>query len=224
VKRQFHAVLSARGQDPPLDELCYMICQLGGHGIEIVEEQRRLDEQAGALTPTFEGVVTGLFSGPGALRGNEDDYYNVRNSMLSEVQRLRLGIPITLSVLAMEHGRRIGVPIVGIGIPGHFVIGSGDDTTLFADPFNGGALLTTEGVRQLHRRVTGSGRGWRESYLLPVSSRDIVFRILNNIKLACERGVADRDKLPWVLELMSWFPQGEPFDDRVAARAMATFN
>jgi regulator of sirC expression with transglutaminase-like and TPR domain len=223
VKARFQALLHEHGDSPPLDELCYLICQLGGHPVDIPEAQRQLAAAANSLPPTFEGVIAGLFTGPTALRGNVDDYYNVRNSMLSEVQRTRLGIPITLSVLAIEHARRIGVGVHGIGLPGHFIVGSADDPALFADPFHGGALLDSDGAEALYRRVTGR-RQWSDEFLAPVSTRDIVFRILNNIRVACHRGLPDRSRLPWVLELLSWFPQGNEFDQHTAARTVAPFN
>jgi regulator of sirC expression with transglutaminase-like and TPR domain len=220
----FQEVLRAHRSNPPLDEMCYLICQLGGYEVDIEQHQLALDFASEQLPPTFEGVVSSLFRHGGALRGNTDDYYDVRNSMLSEVQRTRLGIPITLSVLALEHARRARVPMVGIGLPGHFIVGSGDDPDLFADPFHAGRLLDRDGVRELFAKVSGQPDRWRDSFLTPVSSRDIVFRILNNIKVACGRNVADREKLPWVLQLMSWFPQGAPFDPGAARRAMAPFN
>lgn len=68
------------------------------------------------------------------------------------------------------------------------------------------------------------GRGVGESNLAPVCQRDIVFRILTNIKVACTKNFAERTNLAWVLELLSWFPQGAAFDARVAARALALFN
>ncbi len=223
-KQRFHDLLDTHGPALPLDEACYLICRLAGHDIDIAAQQGGLDFAAQQLVPTFEGIVSALFRGPGALRGNVDEYYDLRNSMLSEVQRTGLGIPITLSVLALEHARRIGVPMLGIGLPGHFIVGSALDADLFADPFHGGQLLDRDGVRQLFGRVTNRPERWRESYIAPVSERDIVFRILNNIKVASARTLADRVHLPWVLELLSWFPQGDAFDPAAAQRAMAPFN
>lgn len=224
TKARFRAELDLHGDIPELDLLCYLICRLGGYTVDIAESRRKMDEAAKVMTPTFEGVIEALFVGPRALRGNTEDYYGVRNSMLCAVQTSGAGIPITLSVLALEHARRIDVPMVGIGLPGHFIVGSGTNHDLFADPFNGGRLLDRDGVRELHRRVTGRRDSWRESNLAPVCQRDIVFRILTNIKVACTKNFAERTNLAWVLELLSWFPQGAAFDARVAARALALFN
>src|SRR4051794_12437841 len=222
IKARFSALLQRADADLPLDELCYLICRLAGYDVDIDAALADLDRSAQRLTPTFDGVMTGLFKGPTALRGNASDYYNLRNSMISEVQRTRLGLPITLSVLAMEHGRRINVPIEGIGLPGHFLVGAGDGVT-FGDPFNGGDILDRAGVEALYRRVTGQ-RAWSDIFLEPVGSRDILFRVLNNIRAVCERRFADRHNVPWVLELLSWFPQGAPFDPVAAAKAVAVFN
>src|SRR4051812_40987472 len=70
IKAAFRSMLAASGPTPPLDEMCYLICQLAGLEIDIVAEQNRIDFAATQLAPTFEGVVSGLFNGASALRGN----------------------------------------------------------------------------------------------------------------------------------------------------------
>ena len=224
TKARFKELLQLPDARLPLDELCLLICRLAGTGIDVDEEMRKLDVAARAVPPTFEGLMTHLFQGPAAIRGNGEDYYAIGNSLLSEVHRTGLGIPITLSVLAIELGRRVGVGIVGIGMPGHFLVRSTGDRDGFADPFGGGRLLDREGVRKLFARVTSGRAPWNEAYFRVVSTRDIVFRILNTIRIACNKNDDDAVHLAWVLELLSWFPQGEPFDVRAAERAMAKFN
>lgn len=224
VKSRFRELLQRSDNELPLDELCLLISQMAGVEIDVDDELRKLDIAARAIPPTFDGLMTHLFQGPAAVRGNAEDYYNVRNSLLSEVHRTGLGIPITLSVLGMELGRRAGVGIVGVGMPGHFLVRSEDDRDLFADPFGGGRMLDREGVRQLFTRITSGRAPWNEAYFRVVSTRDIVFRILNNISVACNKSPAAAVNLPWVLEFLSWFPHGEPFDSRAAERAMARYN
>ncbi len=223
-KARFRELLLRPDDQLPLDELCLLICRLAGLEIDIQEELRKLDVSAAAIPPTFDGVMSHLFRGPAALRGNANDYYSISNSLLSEVHRWGLGIPITLSILGIELGRRNGVGIVGIGMPGHFLVRSADDADLFADPFGGGLIMDRDGARQLFERITSGRAPWNDAYLSPVSTRNIVFRVLNNINVACNKNVAQRANLAWVLELLSWFPQGRPFDDRAAHRAMAQFN
>jgi regulator of sirC expression with transglutaminase-like and TPR domain len=225
AKERFRAELNRRDENPALDVLCYLICQLGGYAIDVADEQSRLDLATLHVPATFEGVIATLFGGDAPqLKGNPQTYYSARNSMLSEVQRTGVGIPITLSVVAIEYARRLHVPMVGIGLPGHFIVGCADDPDLFADPFNRGRILDRDGVRGFYRLLTQGRSPWREEFLEPVTSRDIVFRMLNNIRVACARNLNDRIHLPWVLELMSWFPHGQPFDIRAASRAVAAFN
>src|SRR6185369_1909611 len=112
--------------DRPLDVLCLLLCQLAGRSIDIGEQRALLDQAATGLPADFAGAMAHLFQGPASFRANETDYYDLANSLLSEVWRRRLGIPITLSVVAIELGRRAGVPIVGVGMPGHFLVASRD--------------------------------------------------------------------------------------------------
>jgi hypothetical protein len=224
AKVRFNELLQLPDAQLPLDELCLLICLLAGLDIDVDDELRKLDIAARAVPPTFDGLMTHLFQGPAAIRGNGEDYYNIRNSLLSEVHRTGLGIPITLSVLGIELGRRAGVDIVGIGMPGHFLVRSRDDRDLFADPFGGGRVLDRQGVRDLFARITSGRAPWNEAYFRVVTNRDIAFRILNNVRVACNKNDADALHLPWVLELLSWFPHGEPFDAKAAERAMAKFN
>ena len=216
----------ADGEDAiVLDVSCLLICQLAGRAIVIDDELTALDELAASIdNATFEGVIAGLFAGPNALRGNTAAYYSVANSLLSDVRRTGLGLPITLSVLAMEVGRRKGVAIAGVGMPGHFLVGDGTGADRFADPFNGVRVFEGSGARELFERITGGKAPWNDAYLRPTSNIDIVFRIVNNIKVAASKHVIERQHLPWVLEVLSWFPQGHPFDPAAADRAVAPFN
>ncbi|MEO6125825.1 MAG: transglutaminase-like domain-containing protein [Ilumatobacteraceae bacterium] len=224
VKSRFRELLQLSDNRLPLDELCLLISQMAGADIDVDDELRKLDVAARAIPASFDGLMTHLFQGPAAVRGNAEDYYSLSNSLLSEVHRTGLGIPITLSVLGIELGRRAGVGIVGVGMPGHFLVRSENDRDLFADPFGGGRVLDREGVRRLFANITSGRAPWSEAYFRVVSSRDIVFRILNNISVACNRSPADAVNLPWVLEFLSWFPHGEPFDPKAAERAMARYN
>ena len=102
----------------------------------------RLDELAAGLPATADAVVTRLFHELG-LRGNETDYYDARNSFLSDVLDRRLGIPITLSVVFLEVSRRVGLGAAGVGFPGHFLVRVGDEVL---DPFHGGVRRTLDGA------------------------------------------------------------------------------
>ena len=114
--------------------------------------------------------------------GNTEEYYDPRNSYLNEVLARRTGIPITLAVVYMEVGRRLKVPLVGVGMPGHFLVRHVEVDDLFVDPFHGGILLTEDECRQrLEDRVEGTFH-WDSSLLQPVSNREIISRMIRNLK------------------------------------------
>ncbi len=127
-------------------------------------------------------AITDLLFGVIGFAGNRDDYYDPRNSYLNQVLERRLGIPITLSLLCMEVGRRAGVPILGIGMPGHFLIRHRREENFFVDAFNGGLLLNRDECGALMREATGDGARLKSSHLDPVTHREILARILRNLK------------------------------------------
>ncbi len=116
--------------------------------------------------------------------GNQQDYYDPRNSYVNEVLKRRLGIPITLSLVYMEVGRRIGVPMVGVGLPGHFLMRHAEEPGLFVDAFHGGVLLSREECVQRFRDLTHPDEPWSDQYLAPIGKRDMLTRMLRNLKVA----------------------------------------
>ena len=105
------------------------------------------------------------------FKGNDEDYYDPRNSYLNQVLARRMGIPITLAVVYMEIGRRLKIPLVGIGMPGHFLVRHVEVDDLFVDPFHGGIMLSEDECRErLRERVTGE-IPWDPSLLRPVSNQ-----------------------------------------------------
>jgi regulator of sirC expression with transglutaminase-like and TPR domain len=132
--------------------------------------------------PKFVRVVNQYLFEEWGFRGNESEYYDPRNSCLDSVLDRRTGIPITLSVVYIEVARRLGKPVFGIGLPGHFIVQYNDSSyTTFADPFHGGKLLTEEDCRLLAREV-GVDIAAEPSTLQPVSNRYILVRMLNNLR------------------------------------------
>ena len=127
-------------------------------------------------------AVTDLLFGVIGLAGNRDDYYDPRNSYLQHVLDRRLGIPITLSLVCIEVGRRAGVPIVGIGMPGHFVIRHRNEPNFFVDSFNGGLLLSQDECGSLMREAAGDAVRLEAHHLDPVTPREILARMLRNLK------------------------------------------
>jgi regulator of sirC expression with transglutaminase-like and TPR domain len=117
------------------------------------------------------------------FRGNAENYFDPRNSCLNDVLERKLGIPITLSLLTMEIGRRVGLQIEGVGLPGHFVVRArlGDDGLLI-DPFHGGQALTQESAAGVVAQALGQPVTLVESHFAPVTRTQIVTRMLANLK------------------------------------------
>lgn len=115
------------------------------------------------------------------FRGNEEDYYNPRNSFLNDVLERRTGIPITLAVVYLEITRRLGLPFYGVGLPGHFIVKYDDNRQVkFIDPFHGGRLLDQEECTDLVRGHRAEGPESRD--FRAVDNRYIIIRMLNNLR------------------------------------------
>ena len=123
--------------------------------------------------------------------GNTDDYYDPRNSYLNEVIERKTGIPITMSILYMELGRRIGLPLEGVSFPGHFLVRLRlRGGTLVLDPFAGGAPQSEDELRSRVKRVIPDGVADDlpaaelplDQFLEPATNRQILSRLLRNLK------------------------------------------
>lgn len=118
------------------------------------------------------------------FRGNREDYYDPRNSYLNEVLDRRLGIPISLSLVYIEVAKRAGLTLNGVGLPGRFLVGYRDSAAeVFLDPFDGGRIIEEAQCRALVAEVYGASVEFRTEMLAPVTKRQMLFRMLNNLKL-----------------------------------------
>jgi len=137
---------------------------------------------AGDLRARVQGFCRYLFHEMG-FHGNKQDYYDPRNSYLNEVLDRRTGLPIALSVVAITVGARAGLEVVGLGLPGHFVVKAvaGGQDVIF-DPFHGGRVLTHEECEGLVQQVTGQPFALTAEALTPTPPGFIVARMLTNLK------------------------------------------
>ncbi len=118
------------------------------------------------------------------FQGNRQEYYDPRNSYLNEVIDRRLGIPISLAVLYLALGERAGLPVRGVGLPGHFLVKyapAAADAEIFIDPFNT-RTLDRHGCAQLLDEVYQGSVPMRPAFLEPTLKRQILARMLNNLK------------------------------------------
>ncbi len=161
-----------------------------------------------AGAPAYDAAVglrTALGDGAG-FRGYGDDYGDLRASLLHEVLRRRRGLPILLSVVYMEVGRRLGVPVHGIGLPGHFLVGvPGTAMPVLLDPFYGGRLTTEAELSARVEDILGTTDELTTESLQPWAPLDILTRILGNIRASSTSNDALRTRL-WAVELSLLIP------------------
>lgn len=118
------------------------------------------------------------------FKGNDQDYSNPDNSYLNIVMKQRLGLPITLSIIYLEIGWRLGLPLSGVSMPGHFIVRFDTDTTTsFIDPFHRGDVLSESDCARLVEQIVGGRVAFGREFLAPASRRNILTRVLNNLKL-----------------------------------------
>ena len=113
------------------------------------------------------------------FHGNTRNYYDPDNSYINRVLERRLGVPISLSVIYLLIAGRLGLPVTGVGLPGHFMLKyQQEDTSLFLDAFNNGQALTRE---ECVRFLLNSGYEIQEGYFMPAKTREILVRMMRNL-------------------------------------------
>ena len=209
--------------DINLDEVCLAMSGAIQRPLDEIEWLAALDLLAGECpTPTADGIARHLFGDLG-FRGNAGAYHDWRNSCLDRVIETRLGIPISLSVLMIEVARRLGVALVGVGMPAHFLVRTVEGPERFFDPFAGGTELDRHGARRLFETVTRGQVEWQESFLQPTLAQPIVVRMLNNLR-AIFQGRSDDLRLGIVMEMRAQIPQLAVAEHDQICWATAVFN
>jgi regulator of sirC expression with transglutaminase-like and TPR domain len=142
------------------------------------------------------------------FRGNQDNYYDPRNSLLNYVLARRTGIPITLSVVYMDIGRRAGLQVEGVGLPGHFIVRArmGSAEPVLVDPFHGKTVNEDECQQRLDT-VYGGQVPLSEEHLRAATTREILVRMLRNLKGVYAQAQLYRRSLAVVERILMLVPQ-----------------
>jgi regulator of sirC expression with transglutaminase-like and TPR domain len=196
----FESVINEKDARIDLARACLMIAQDAYPGLEVERYLGEIERMAIRLRGRLpasggpeERVATlnqFLFDDLG-FWGNTEDYYDPRNSYLNEVIDRKTGIPITLAILYMEVGRRVGLPLEGVSFPGHFLVRLRlRGGVLVLDPFTGGAAQSEAELRERLQRVIPEGVTDNlpvselplDQFLEPASNRQILARVLRNLK------------------------------------------
>jgi regulator of sirC expression with transglutaminase-like and TPR domain len=194
-KRPLDLVVAVREERVSPEGAALLIARDAKPDLDIELELVRIDALAaplGELDPRMpakrqaRALSAHLCEGLG-FHGNEEDYFDPRNSYLDDVMTRRTGIPITLAILFAAIGRRAGLQVEGIGFPGHFLARVGGSDGVLIDPFFGGRVLDASGVQRLAAQMLGSASRLSPAHLEPVGLRPLVVRMLLNLKNAHER-------------------------------------
>jgi regulator of sirC expression with transglutaminase-like and TPR domain len=189
-----------------LDEAAMLIAATARPGVDVGAGLARLDQLAAACSgATLPALRHQLYVVEG-FRGNAEDYYDARNSYLDQVLARRTGIPITLALVLMEVGRRLGLTIEGINAPAHFLVRHGQ---ALLDPFSGAAQVDTEGLPVDALEVVGP--------------RAVLARVLANLKQIF-LNAGDVTGLRWVLELRTAIPGVPASEQDELRRLLAQLN
>ena len=171
------ALMVAREEYPQLSEERY----LGRLDLLAEEARDRLDDENAPLM-VLQELLNSLFNRSG-FRGNREAYYDPRNSFLNDVLDRGLGIPLTLGIVVLEVGWRLGLPLEGVNFPGHFLVRfKGDAIDLLIDPYDGGAVRFEDEAQELLDRVYGGMIRVQESFLKAATKREMLVRLLMNLK------------------------------------------
>ncbi len=195
------ALLIARAEHPDLDIEAYeeRLHDLGAH------LEARIHPSADTRTQLAEAHR--LIFGEYGFHGNEGEYSDPRNSYLDDVLDRRTGIPVTLAIVYVEVCRAAGIDVRPVGLPGHVIVRvESPEGAVLVDPFHEGRELTEEDCRQLVRSVFGRRTPFREHFLEPVTARQLIQRLLHNLKAGYLQR-ADEERAGRVIELLlAMFP------------------
>ena len=183
-----------KSASPPVEEAALLIAADAYPGLDVAAYLGKLDEMAAPLLPLASGggprlrdaLVEQVYATLG-FSGNEAAYYDPCNSYLNDVIDRRKGIPITLAVVLIALGRRVGLQVDGIGFPGHFLVRVGGPDGDYLDPFNEGRVLKRVDLFQLAQRFLGDQHQLVESQLQPAKIDVMVVRMLFNLQKIYER-------------------------------------
>ena len=196
------ALVIARTEYPSLD--------IEAYADRITELARRVAGSVPDLhpQPTLAALNHVLFEEV-KLRGNREDYYDPRNSFLNDVLDRGLGIPITLAIVYMEVARRVGFPLSGVGMPGHFLLKhyGGDGGEILIDCFNRGDILSPQDCQSRLDEIYSGDMTLRPEFLHPISRRQILTRMLNNLKTVYLSTRNFRKALPIADLILVIYPQ-----------------
>ncbi len=190
IRSKFAEIASLPDEEIKLDKAALLIAADTGEKIDISLYLEALDElalkfQRGIESSAGLGISVNRLSDfihvDEGFSGSLKNYYDPGNSYLNRVIDTRHGVPISLALIHIALGSRLNVPVSGINFPGHFLIRYGTDKHVIVDPFSG-RILSKPDCSTLLRQIAGPKAILRDEYFEIASNKDILIRILDNLK------------------------------------------
>ena len=196
LKDEFQRFVSRSARLKDWEHGAFLIAKLAYPDLSIPHYVECLDHLAEEFRRKWHATETPIGKAAGLLStflfkdkgfsGNRTEYYDPDNSYLNRVIETRQGIPISLAALYVFVGKRVGFPVVGVGMPGHFLVKlEGETPTQFVDCFNGGTILREQDCEQF---ITASGLGYDHKLLEKSSTPTILARMLRNLLSVYDQG------------------------------------
>ena len=218
----FREIVENITEDLPLDRSVALIAGIANENVLPAEILNKFDEMASACeSESFLGLMRYLF-GPGKFAGNTINFQDPANSLFDSVLVRRLGIPISLCVLAIEVAKRKDFELLPIGMPGNFLVRSRHDDDQYFDPFRGPDPLSSQACVDLFLNLNPQAL-WSDSYLQPVTNRAVIIRMLTNLKMIYIK-TNNTVGLRWVMRLRLMFQEVAVSEKDQWARLMRSTN
>jgi regulator of sirC expression with transglutaminase-like and TPR domain len=195
IIQAFAALVRSEIDDERVDLLrsALTFAQIEDPQLDIEYYVRRVDELAARVAEKIDdpddpvqiiAALNDVLFHEEMFRGNTVDYYSPRNSFLHDVLDRRLGIPITLALVYMEVGRRVGFQLFGVGMAGHFLLKhyDVDGHSILIDAFERGSIVTEDDCRQKLDSIYSGQVALQPEFLLAVTRRQMLTRMLNNLR------------------------------------------
>ncbi|MBX7041807.1 MAG: transglutaminase-like domain-containing protein [Ignavibacteria bacterium] len=181
-----------------LEDAVFLIAEFGYPGYDKLKYKRMIDMMAEEIRKNLTSVREDFYGIPAILKlnainsflydekgyaGNKDDYYDTDNSFINRVLDTKLGIPVTLSIIYILIARRLGLPVHGVNLPGHFIVKYQDEAgEYFIDPFNQGLIVSRDEAAEFIKNLGMTDEEFENlPYLNAADDKDIVLRMLRNL-------------------------------------------
>ena len=225
IRNRFAQLAAQPDADIRLDEAALLIAAEAEQDISVEHYLSELDDLAlrfkadGRFQKSLDIPVSALVNyihDDLGFSGNITDYYDPTNSYLNRVIDYKHGIPISLALVHISIGSRLNIPVSGISFPGHFLVQYGGGNGTIVDPFSGRELSRTD-CQNMLKQIAGPKATLKEEYFSPASPRDVLIRMLDNLKQIFWRQKSWEESKACIDRQLLLLPEREEFNVQLGA-------